>query len=205
MAKKATTICMVLLPIGLWADVICALGPGASSYNAYSDQRPTTDAMQLAGRVNAILTPLCSPKCPVISVFRNATASNAMLVVTASEAKIVYAPKFFTELYDSYGDGAIIAVIAHELGHALDETAPGKWMKSLATPELRADAWAGCALARSGLTIRALTEAVTALSKYPSAAHSSWGLRLTALRLGFSQCGGNPSNFDHIDVANQHG
>ena len=75
-----------------------------------------------------------------------------MLVVTDDQAKIVYAPQFFAAVYDNYGDGAIIAIIAHEYGHALDESSPGAWMKSDWTPELRADAWAGCALAKSDLS-----------------------------------------------------
>ncbi len=108
--------------------------------------------MQLAGRMNAALASACSPKCPQIATFRNATAANAMLVVTADQAKFVYAPQFFTAVYDQYGDGAIIAIIAHEYGHALDEVYPASWMKSGWTPELRADAWAGCALARSDLS-----------------------------------------------------
>ena len=53
-----------------------------------------------------------------------------MLVVTADQAKFVYAPQFFAAVYDKYGDGAIIAMIAHEYGHALDEVYPASWMKS---------------------------------------------------------------------------
>jgi hypothetical protein len=175
---------------------VCALGSGASSYDAKADQRPTNDAMQLAGRMNAALSFTCSPKCPQIGIFRNATAPNAMLVVTADQAKFVYAPQFFTEVYDKYGDGAIIAIIAHEYGHALDEVYPASWMKSGWTPELRADAWAGCALARSDLSANDLAEAFTAVSKYPPSGHLSWTLRLPALRLGYVHCGGPASKFD---------
>ena len=45
-------------------------------------------------------------------------------------------------------------------------------MKSDWTPELRADAWAGCALAKSDLSSNDLAEALTAVSKYPPAGHS---------------------------------
>ena len=123
--------------------------------------------MQLAGRMNAALSPTCTPQCPQIAIFRNTTAANAMLVVTADQAKFVYAPQFFPAVYDKYGDGAIIAMIAHEYGHALDEVHPASWMKSEGTPELRADAWAGCALAKSDLSSNDLAEALTAVSKYP--------------------------------------
>src|ERR1700733_3266649 len=155
-------LCASLLPFGASAEVICALGSGASSYDAKADQRPSGDAMQLAGRMNAALSPTCSPECPQIAIYRNATAANAMLVVTADQAKFVYAPQFFTAVYDRYGDGAIIAIIAHEYGHALDEVHPASWMKSDWSPELRADAWAGCALAKSDLSTNDVAAALTA-------------------------------------------
>jgi len=193
-------LCASLLPFGASAEVICALGSGASSYDAKADQRPTSDAMQLAGRMNAALSPTCSPKCPQIAIYRNTTAANAMLVVTDEQAKFVYAPQFFTAIYDKYGDGAIIAIIAHEYGHALNETYPASWMKNGWTPELRADAWAGCALAKSDLSSNDLAEALTAVSKYPPlappGAQPGWAVRLPALRLGYIHCGGDSSKFD---------
>jgi hypothetical protein len=151
--------------------------------------------MEMARRLNAALTPLCSPKCPQIAVFRNATAANAMLVVTPGDAKFVYAPLFFQTVYDTYGDAAIIAIIAHEFGHALDEIFPGRFGNG-GTPELRADAWAGCTLAKIDLTSHGLEGALTAVSKYPSPAHPGWPLRLLALRLGYTKCGGDASKFD---------
>ena len=185
-----------VLPFGASAEVICALGSSASSYDAKADQRPTGDAMQLAGRMNAALSPTCTPQCPQIAIFRNPTAPNAMLVVTADQAKFVYAPQFFAAVYDKYGDGAIIAIVAHLYGHALNEVHPASWMKSDWTPELRADAWAGCALAKSDLSANDLADALTAVSKYPPAAQSSWPLRVPALRLGYTHCGGDGSKFD---------
>jgi hypothetical protein len=188
-------LCGLVLPSGAAAEVICALGSGASSYNASSDQRPTGDAMEMARRLNAAFTPICSPQCPQIAVYRNATAANAMLVVSQDQAKFVYAPQFFQTVYDNYGDGAIVAIIAHEFGHALDEIYPARFRNS-GTPELRADAWAGCALARIDLSANELAEALAAVSKYPSPAHPGWALRLPALRLGYTQCGGDGSKFD---------
>jgi hypothetical protein len=178
-------------------DVVCALGPGASSYNGYQDQRPTGDAMQLAGQINSALQSVCQPRCPQIALFRNATAPNALLVAgNTGDAKIVYAPQFFTTIYDRYGDGAILVVIAHLFGHALDETTPAPWSKSLGSPELRADAWAGCALARTSLAPRALEETLAAAAKYPPVARASWDQRLPALRAGYTQCGGDGAKFD---------
>jgi hypothetical protein len=188
-------LCGLLLPLGAAAEVICALGPDASSYNASADQRPTSDTMEMARRMNAALSPICSPKCPQIAIFRNPTAANAMLVVTTDQAKFVYAPQFFQTVYDNYGDGAVIAIVAHEFGHALDEIYPGKFGRG-GTPELRADAWAGCTVGKLDLNPTGLAEALAALSKYPSPAHPGWPLRLVALRLGYTQCGGDTSKFD---------
>src|SRR5580704_16339098 len=170
---RASLLLAALLLQGANAEVLCALGSGAAAYDAKADQRPTGDAMQLAGRMNAALSPTCTPQCPQIAIFRNATAPNAMLVVTADQAKFVYAPKFFSAVYDQYGDGAIIAIIAHEYGHALNETHPVSWMRSDWTPELRADAWAGCALAKSDLNVNDLADALTAVSKYPPPSDSN--------------------------------
>ena len=132
----------------------------------------------------------------MIALFRNATAPNAMLIADNSEAKIVYAQQFFTALYDSAGDGGVIALIAHELGHAVDETSPAAWINRNWPPEVRADAWSGCVLGKMNLSARALQETLAAVSKYPSAAHPSWGQRLPALRLGYAQCGGDGARFD---------
>src|SRR5207249_10975202 len=56
------------------ARVLCALGSTTSPYNAYLDQRPTGDAMELAGKVNAALLAMCRPNCPTLALFRNSTA-----------------------------------------------------------------------------------------------------------------------------------
>ena len=187
---------LLTLSLAVSAETICAMGPNAGSYNSFSDQRPSSDAMQLAGRVNAAITPLCTPNCPQLPLFRNETAANAMLVAGQDNAKIVYAPKFFTTVYEAYGDGAIMAFIAHELGHALDETRPADWVKRSWAPELRADAWAACILAKANLSQRDLADALTAFAKYPSPAHPAWSNRLPAVRIGFTQCGGDGTKFD---------
>ncbi len=196
---SCSLLCVCLLPFAAGAEVLCALGSGASSYDAKADRRPTADAMQLAGRMNTALKPMCTPQCPQIAIYRNATAANAMLVVTDDQAKFVYAPQFFAAVYERYGDGAIIAIIAHLYGHALDEVHPASWMKSEETRELRADAWAGCALAKNELSSNDLAEALTAVSKYPPIAQdapASWAQRLQALRLGYIHCSGDGSKFD---------
>jgi len=182
------SVAALLIPALAAAEVVCSLGGNPAAYKPSADQRPTADAMDLAHRMSDVITPLCSPRCPEIPILRNTTAANVMLIFSPGEAKVVYNPQFFQNIYDNFGDGAIIAVLAHEFGHALDEVNPDKFGRG-GTPELRADAWAGCALARAKLTKVALNEALTALSKYPAPSHPDWSVRLNALKLGFTQCG----------------
>jgi hypothetical protein len=136
------------LVLPLKAEIVCALGPGAPSYKPAADQRPTRDALELGGRVNAAVKTICGAQCPTMALFRNATAPNAMLIADAGQAKLVYAPQFFAGVFGNSGDAGIVALIAHEVGHALDATMGAVWIKQNWTPELRADAWAGCILAR---------------------------------------------------------
>lgn len=192
---RITVLCGLLVAANGNAEVLCALGPGADTYSPARDERPSADVMQLAKRVNAALAFVCSRKCPEIAVFRNTTAANAMLIVTDDQAKIVYAPQFFRNIYDAGGDGAIIAAIAHEYGHALAETYPAQWMKNNWPVELRADAWSGCALAKSRISAKELQQALAAISKFPPSIPQrpplSWNIRLSAVRLGYMHCGGS--------------
>jgi hypothetical protein len=178
------------LAITASAQIVCSLGAGASAYKPSADQRPTNDAMELAGRVNEAAKAICSPNCPTLALFRNTTAANAMLVASNGQAKFVYAPRFFTTAYETYGEGAIIALIAHELGHALDDTLGARWVRKEWTPELRADSWAGCLLAKARLGPSDLEAAYAALAKYPPPSNLEWNQRLPALHTGYTQCGG---------------
>lgn len=182
--------------VPLKAEILCALGPSASSYKPAEDQRPTSDALHLAGAVNTALKTICGDQCPTMALFRNATAPNAMLVADAGQAKLVYSPQFFEAAYNSFGDSGILAIIAHEVGHALDVTMGAAWIRKSWTPELRADAWAGCILAKLDPGGVSLQPSLSALSKYPSPSHPSWNLRLPAFRTGYTQCGGVGSKFD---------
>ncbi len=131
-----------------------------------------------------------------MALFRNTTAPNAMLIADSGEAKLVYSPQFFAGAYERFGDTGIVAIMAHEVGHALDATMGAAWIKNGWSAELRADAWAGCVLAKMGPGAGGLESSLTALSKYPSPAHPGWNLRLPVLRTGYTQCGGDVSKFD---------
>ncbi|MBV9505040.1 MAG: hypothetical protein JO323_08565 [Acidobacteriia bacterium] len=196
MAKMYLLTSALFLPAAAAAQLVCAMGPGASAYKAGSDQRPTADAMQLANRVNAAAKTVCASHCPELALFRNSTAPNAMLLVDSSQAKVVYSPQFFAAAYDSLGDAAILAVVAHELGHALDDTLGAAWIKTGWHPELRADAWGACLLARMDLSAHELNAGLTALATYPPPAAPAWNSRLPVIRTGYTQCGGNGAAFD---------
>ena len=195
MAKLAT-IAVLWFPLAAAPEFICTLGPGAPAYKAAQDQRPSPDTMQLAGRVNAAVKGVCGQNCPTMALFRNSTAPNAMLINDSGQAKIVYSPQFFSAVYDRFGDLGIIALIAHELGHALDATLGAAWVKNTWPPEMRADAWAGCVLARIDPGPGGLDPALRALSNYPSPSHPNWSQRLPALRAGFTGCGGDAAKLD---------
>lgn len=188
----------LLLPIAAWADVLCALGSGAAAkaYKPESDQRPSDDTMKIVRRVNAALVPFCQPRCPEAAMLRNDTAANLMLTDSPDGAKLVYAPQFFAAAYGKFGEPALIALIAHVYGHAIDETTRPTWLPANWNLELRADGWAGCVLAKSNLPPASLAAAVSALAAYPPPSQTPWPPRAAALRLGFSHCGGETSQFD---------
>jgi len=181
---------LLWLPLNGAAQVICTLGSGASSYKASSDQRPSPDALQLVVRANAAAKTICVSHCPEVVVYRNSTASNLMLFSDAGRAKLVYVPLTFAAVHDRYGDAGIVALVAHALGHALDDGIGAAWIEMGWTTEVRADAWAGCTLAKSGLGSADMRAALAAMADYPSPSHPKWNVRLQAIRSGYTHCGG---------------
>ncbi len=140
-------------------------------------------------------------------MLRNPTAANVMLIVTKDDAKLVYSPQFFAGVYGKYGEGGIIALIAHVYGHAIDEVTPSTWLPANWNPELRADAWAGCVLAKSGVLAKTslppggLTSALAAMAMSPPPSQPVWTGRVLAVRLGFMHCGGETATFDAASSA----
>lgn len=187
---------ILLVPLAASAEIVCALGTGASAYKPSSDDRPSADTMQIVRRVDAAYKPICSPKCPEIAMLRNPTAANIMLIVTKDDAKLVYSPQFFAGVYGKYGEGAIVALIAHVYGHAIDEVTQSAWLPANWNPELRADAWAGCVLAKSSLPPSGITSALAAMAMSPPPSQPAWTIRVPAVRLGFIHCGGAAAAFD---------
>ena len=187
----------MLLPIGASAEVVCALGKATSTYQPTADQRPTPDTMQIVRRVDEAYKSICLPRCPGAAMLRNDTAPNLMLYVNADGGKMVYSPAFFAGVYGKYGEGGIIALVAHVYGHAIDEVTQSTWLPANWSPELRADAWAGCVLAKTGLPPSGVTSALGALAMYPPPGQAGFSSRrVTAVRLGYAHCGGEAAKID---------
>jgi hypothetical protein len=197
MPKLPTLVLAVLLaPACLVAAIVCALGPNAAAYRSSDDQRPSSDAMQVGFRVSAAMKAICADHCPQVGVFRNPSAAKAMLVLDPPDARFVYSPPFFADVYSAYGDAGVAAIFAHALGHALDDTMGAAWVNPKWNPELRADAWGGCILGRMALKDAEMAAALNALAKHPAPSHPAWNQRLAPLRAGFTHCGGTAAAFD---------
>jgi Zn-dependent protease with chaperone function len=100
---------------------------------------------------------------------------------------------FMNNIFSALGPEASFGIIAHEFGHHIDLNSTPPWMNNSWSRELRADAWAGCALARRGFGPAQLSLSLQAISQYPSPSHPAWNMRVPAIQQGFVACGGNPS------------
>lgn len=169
--------------------VLCTLGPASSSYVPLADQTASPTTTRETKRLFALV---CPKDCGQVGVFRNATAPNALaLSVGAHMTKIVYSAAFLEGAVKAYGAGASLGILAHEVGHHVDTIVPPPpWMNVDWSPELRADAWAGCELARAGNKAAELKAALQAMAMSPSPSHPAWSSRAEALQQGFSGCGG---------------
>jgi hypothetical protein len=181
-------ICLVflLLPATVAeAQLVCSLG-GDTYYNPNSDMKASPDAIRIAHNVANVL---CGGTCGV-ALIRNPTAGNVLTFALPNGAtKVVYSPQFLKSV-EAIGDGAIFGIFAHETGHVVDGRLNVAWMPNSWGRELRADAWAGCALARAALSEDQTAAALRAIVQYPSPTHPARNLRVPALDLGYQSCGG---------------
>src|SRR4051812_27201053 len=171
------------------AQVLCALGPVTPPYDPMADMPPSAAAQSEVKKLKSLL---CPKGCGKVLLFANATTPNTATVNDGGAvSKIAYSPRFVASLQTTYGPIATLGIFAHDLGHHLDATGTrAPWMKSSWDGELRADAWAGCAMAKAELTPSRLQAALLALSTYPSPAHPDWSARRPVITEGYTQCGG---------------
>ena len=143
------------------AQLVCSLG-GDTYYNPNSDMKASPDALRIAHNVANVL---CGGTCGV-ALIRNPTAGNVLtFALPNGAAKVVYNPLFLKSV-ETIGDGAIFGIFAHETGHVVDGRLNVAWMPNSWGRELRADAWAGCALARAALSEDQKTAALRAILLY---------------------------------------
>jgi hypothetical protein len=177
-----------LLPLRAQAQVLCTLGPASPPYEPMADMPPSPAAQAELKKLKALL---CPKGCKVV-LFANATAPNAATVTDgAGGSKIAYSPSFVGTVQSNYGPAATMGIFAHDLGHHLEATGNRPaWMKEGWDSELRADAWAGCAMAKAALTPSRLQAVLLAMSTYPSARQPDWSVRRPVITEGYNQCGG---------------
>jgi hypothetical protein len=127
-----------------------------------------------------------------VLLFANATSPNAATVSDgAGVSKIAYSPRFVSSLQTNFGPVATLGIFAHGLGHHLDATGTkAAWLKEAWDGELRADAWAGCAMAKAELSPSRLQAVLLAMSTYPSTHHPDWSARRAVITEGYTSCGG---------------
>jgi hypothetical protein len=199
----ALLVVAVTLSFGAQAQVLCALGPTTAPYDSMADMPASAAAQADLKKLKSLL---CSKGCGKVFLFANATTPNTSTVTDgAGASKISYSPAFLASVQKTYGPIAVLGILAHELGHHLDASGThAGWMKEGWDPELRADAWAGCAMAKAELKPSGLQAALLALSTYPAAAHPEWSERRAVITEGYTQCGGRilpPLSKEHPEQA----
>ena len=89
--------------------------------------------------------------CGRYVLFSNPTAPTMLWTpLGPGYSKFAYNPVLLNQLAIQYGYGASFGILAHAFGHHIDFNTTPAWMKDSWSSELRADAWAGCALAKTG-------------------------------------------------------
>ena len=168
--------------------LVCQLGNMQSPFNPAQNQPASPYAVNELGTIYQLL---CPNGCGQVSLFLNPTTPNAMaMAVGPGTSMITYEPNFMGQLFNAIGPEASFGVLAHEFGHHVDFHSTPPWMNNAWSRELKADAWAGCALARRGFNPAQISTALRAIAGYPSPSHPSWNLRVPAVQQGFLACGG---------------
>lgn len=174
--------------------------------------QPRLDAPAMpraVAEVMAAYEALCPSKdCGRGQIYRNDTIGmNAVTWVSglrdgpATQAKIVYSPRFLAMLAERFGDGASFGVLAHEVGHVLTAARSQRnQMDSAWDEELRADYLAGCALGRSGRPPSEMEHALQALAAVASPTHPAFDRRNPVVRKGYQDCKAHQDSYDKADV-----
>jgi hypothetical protein len=170
------------------AELLCTLGP-ATPYDSMLDMPASTGAQADVKKLKALL---CPKGCGKLFLFANTTTPNTAAVSDGHGAsKISYSPSFVKSVQQTFGPAATLGIFAHVIGHHLEASGNRPaWMKETWEAELRADAWAGCAMAKADLKPSGLQAVLLALSEHPSPRHPAWSARRPVITEGFKACGG---------------
>jgi hypothetical protein len=183
-----STLALLSSPARAQAQTLCTLGP-ATAFDSMADMPAGPDAQADLKKLKALL---CPKGCGKLFLYANATSPDALTATDGRGAsKIVYSPPFLASVRKTYGPLGSFGVFGHELGHHLEAIGNRPaWMKEAWDAEVRADAWAGCAMAKAELKPSALQASLLVLSEFPSAHHPQWSERRAAITEGYKQCGG---------------
>ena len=187
-----------VLTLSPWAQsqtgFSCRLGAGMMT-NAvgaqYFDTAPTPDAQDHV--YEALELYGCTPEdCGEPAVFRNVGLGDAARIdLEPGRWTIRYNPVWLNGIVQRIGPNAAFGVFAHEVGHYVDFVwTKEAWFHSSWDRELRADAIAGCIVARRGVPPHEFAALVRAIASAPSLSHPAWPDRLAAIQTGYSECGG---------------
>lgn len=179
------------------APPVCR-GKNQFPYDPGQNRTPRPRAVAEIRLAYSLLCPLVMKdgRCGRGDIFENPSVGNNALTFVSglrqgkrTKALIVYSARFLNLLDKEFGAGASFGVLAHEVGHHL--TASGNLRGEFDHPwdeELRADYFAGCALAGAGRSIRDLEIAFKALAKVASPTHPASGDRNPKVKEGFDYC-----------------
>lgn len=133
----------------------------------------------------AMLAPYCGEGCGELAVYPAfGLDGGASVKWDWRVAAIHYDVAWLDELREGYGSGVVIWVFGHEMGHYMaGSEVRGK------TSELFADAWAGCAVGRTGMALEPVEAAIReAISPSDTPTHPGYEARIEATRAGARWC-----------------
>jgi hypothetical protein len=169
--------------------LVCSLGVATPSYSLGTDQAAPPG---LSKDLKRIITLLCPKGCGRVGLVKNASASSMLAMnVGNGNYKIAYNSAFLDRVQRVYGPDAAFGILAHEVGHHVDMNGnPAAWMDLSWNSEARADAWAGCALAKAAMKTEGFKAALRAVVSSSSGADLVLESRSSALQRGYEGCGG---------------
>jgi hypothetical protein len=193
-----TTAVLLLVSATILAQPPVCRGKNNFPYDVAQNRTPKPRAVAEIRKAYALLCPLVMKdgKCGRGEIFENPSVGNNALTFVSglrqgrkTRALIVYSARFLNLLDQEFGAGASFGVLAHEVGHHL--TASGHLRREFDHPwdeELRADYFAGCALAGAGRSFKDLEVAFKALAKVASPTHPASGDRNPKVKAGYQDC-----------------